>query len=86
MGKKNRRRDQNKRGPSAGEKSQLEAASGIEESDPSYAYFQQLPKELSRLVVKHRFGGTFACDRGVICLFILVVAREQPDVYVRISR
>ena len=58
MGKKSRRRDETKKGHSAAVKSQKEVVSNIEAEDPSYLNFQKLPRELSRLVVKHRFGGT----------------------------
>ena len=58
MGKKNRRRDKALRGPSAAAKTQIVYAKTVEENDPSYKRFQEIPKEIASMLVKHRFGGT----------------------------
>ena len=88
MGKKSRRRDENKRGPSAAEKNQNKIVTNIEKGDPSYLHFHKLPHALSRIVVKSRFGGLEPCGGRSVKITAALVrkirearARSGHDVF-----
>ena len=58
------------------ETNRMDALRKIEASDPSNVRFHQLPEEQSRLVVKHRFGGTAGGDPVKVSGALVTYIRE----------
>ena len=82
MGKKSRRRDKERGAPLSAEEREREdhkeaiVVRQIEEGDPSYRHFDRMPKKISRIVVKHRFGGETGPITVKINAAIVIKIRE----------